>query len=78
MLWSFSTQVAEPSPWHDHDIIEFLLCLGTGGRLVTTDGDVAFQPARDVLAGVVEATAGYVKPMKGGDGWATLGIGFRF
>lgn len=45
------------------------------------DGDAkewAWNPNASVGFLMLEATAGYVKPMKGGDGWATLGIGFRF
>lgn len=49
MLWSFSTQVSEPSPWHDHDILEFVLCCDTGGRLVTADGAVDFRPERTLF-----------------------------
>jgi hypothetical protein len=38
----------------------------------------AWNPNVSVGFLMLEATAGYVKPMKNGDGWATLGVGFRF
>lgn len=49
MLWSLSAEIAESSPWHDHDIFEFALCRAHGGRLLTGDGDITFQPARTIL-----------------------------
>ncbi len=49
MLWSLSAEIAESSPWHSHEIFEFALCRGQGGRLMTDEGEIAFCSARTIL-----------------------------
>ena len=49
MLWSLTTDVGEATPWHEHEIFEFVLCRSHGGRLLWPGGDVALRPARTLL-----------------------------
>jgi AraC family transcriptional activator of mar-sox-rob regulon len=49
MLWSLSAEIAESSPWHEHDIFEFALCQGQSGRFLTESGVIELRPARTVL-----------------------------
>lgn len=49
MLWSLSAEIAESSPWHDHDLFEFALCRGQGGRFLAENGEIPFHPARTIL-----------------------------
>jgi hypothetical protein len=55
-----------------------LLDLGVEAAYNNDSKEWAWNPNVSVGFLMLEATAGYVKPMKGGDGWATLGVGFRF
>ncbi len=49
MLWSLSAEIAESSPRHQHQLLEFALCREWGGRLITDDGEVEFRPTRSIL-----------------------------
>jgi AraC family transcriptional activator of mar-sox-rob regulon len=49
MLWSLSTDITESSPRHQHALFEFALCRDRGGRLLTDDEEIEFQPTRTIL-----------------------------
>ncbi|WP_213992146.1 AraC family transcriptional regulator [Sodalis sp. dw_96] len=49
MLWSLNAEIAESSPRHQHEIFEFVLCRGSGGRLFTDDGEIEFRSSRTIL-----------------------------
>jgi len=49
MLWSLSAEITESSPRHQHEIFEFVLCRGSGGRLFTDNGEIEFRPSRTIL-----------------------------
>lgn len=38
-MWCLSALLSESSPWHGHDVYEFVAVLASGGRLLTRDGD---------------------------------------
>jgi AraC-like DNA-binding protein len=49
MLWSLSTKIVESSDWHEHDMFQFVLCLGDNGRMMTESAEIAFASARTIL-----------------------------
>ncbi|AHF74542.1 AraC family transcriptional regulator [Candidatus Sodalis pierantonius str. SOPE] len=49
MLWSFNSEIAEPSAWHDHGMFQLVLCRGDNGRMLTQGQEVTFAPARTLL-----------------------------
>lgn len=38
-MWCLDAQLFEPSPWHGHDVYEFVVVLAPGGMLSARDGD---------------------------------------
>lgn len=55
-----------------------LLDVGIEAAYNSESEEWAWNPNVSVGFLMFEATAGYVKPMKGTGSWATLGLGFRF
>lgn len=49
MLWALDATVTATSEWHRHDVIEFGLCLGDGGRVCGDAGEVVFAPGVSFL-----------------------------
>lgn len=46
MLWSMTAKVEESSPWHGHDILEWMFCRSGSGRLETESQAIGLQPGR--------------------------------
>lgn len=55
-----------------------LLDVGIEAAYNNDSKDWSWNPNVSIGFLMLDATAGYVKPMGGGDGWATLGVGIRF
>jgi AraC family transcriptional activator of mar-sox-rob regulon len=49
MLWSMTAKVEETTPWHRHDILEWVFCRSGAGRLETDGQDVDLRPGRAVF-----------------------------
>lgn len=49
MLWSLKTELTEPSPWHTHEVFEFLLCGQDGGRVLTDEASIDCLAGRTIL-----------------------------
>jgi AraC-like DNA-binding protein len=49
MLWSMSTRVMETTPWHEHDIVEWVFCRSGSGRLETESQNVDLRPGRTLV-----------------------------
>jgi AraC family transcriptional activator of mar-sox-rob regulon len=49
MLWSTNIEVAESTPWHAHDLVEFILCRASGGRLAMEPEEIEFRADRTIL-----------------------------
>lgn len=49
MLWSFNTEITEPSAWHDHDMVQLVLCRNDNGRMLTKGEEVPFASARTIF-----------------------------
>jgi len=48
-MWCLSAQLSECSPWHGHDVYEFVAVLAAGGALSTSDGDSALSTGDTLL-----------------------------
>lgn len=46
MLWSMTTNAEESSPWHGHDILEWVFCRAGSGRLETEGQIIELRPGR--------------------------------
>ncbi|WP_170149713.1 AraC family transcriptional regulator [Rhodoplanes roseus] len=49
MLWGMSVELVEPTEWHAHEIVEFILCGAGGGRLESGAGRFGFVADRTIL-----------------------------
>jgi AraC-like DNA-binding protein len=50
MLWSASALIEDSSPWHAHEVFEFILCAeSAAGLLELPHQSIAFQPGRSIL-----------------------------
>lgn len=48
-MWCLDAQLSEPSPWHGHDIYEFVAVRRTGGVLSTREGSLPLQTGDTLL-----------------------------
>ena len=48
-MWCLDAQLSEPSPWHGHDVYEFVAVLQSGGALSTRDGSSPLQTGDTLL-----------------------------
>jgi AraC family transcriptional activator of mar-sox-rob regulon len=49
MLWSVSARIGEPTPWHAHDVFEFVCCQGGTGRLELDRQQIDFVRGRSIV-----------------------------
>ncbi len=48
-MWCLDAQLSEPSPWHAHDVYEFVAVLAPGGSLSTREDDWPLRPGDTLL-----------------------------